>query len=203
MGIQERKEREKKELRSLILSTAASLFREKGYEKTSMRAIAEAIEYSPGTIYRYFENKDQLLYEVSVRGFSLFFEYLSSVRNVEDPMQRLHKLGEAYISFAIDYPSYYDLMLIMKDPIRSLKEKESWKEGGTSHGVLTSIIKDCKAAGYFESYDVDELSLMIWGQVHGIVSLYLRDRMDMYEQEDREQFLKDALHIFNDAITKV
>lgn len=202
MGIQERKEREKQELQNLILSTAAELFRKKGYEQTSMRAIAQAIEYSPGTIYRYFDNKDQLLYEVSVRGFNLFFEYLSSVRDIKDPMKRLQNLGRAYISFALEYPSYYDLMFIMNDPMRSIGDKESWEEGDASHDVLTDIIQSCQQAGYFEGYDLDELSLMIWGQVHGIVSLRLRDRMHMYEDRDQDELLFDALQIFNSALER-
>ncbi|MDR8393995.1 TetR/AcrR family transcriptional regulator [Aliifodinibius sp. S!AR15-10] len=203
MGIQERKEREKQELRNLILSTAAELFRMKGYEKTSMRAIAKAIEYSPGTIYRYFKDKDELLYEVSVRGFQLFFEYLSSVREIKDPMEQLRKLGEVYIQFALDYPSYYDLMFIMNDPMRSIKEKESWKEGETSHGVLTNIIRECQEVGYFSGYDINELSLMIWGQVHGIVSLHLRDRMHMYQESDPQKLMNNAVSIFKDAISKL
>lgn len=51
MGIEDRKQREREQMRSLILEAAKQLFIEKGVEQTSMRAIAEAIEYSPATIY--------------------------------------------------------------------------------------------------------------------------------------------------------
>ena len=199
MGIQERREREKEELKQLIMGTAAELFRERGYEKTSMRAIAEAIEYSPGTIYLYFKDKDELLYEVSVRAFNLFFQYFSRVRGIEDPLERLFKLGEAYITFAVEQQAYYDLMFIMSDPIRNL-DTEDWKEGEKNHQVLTDILRDCQEAGHFTDYEIDPLSMMIWSQVHGISSLYVKDRMQMYEGHDKEQFLFEALNIFNDAL---
>ena len=51
MGISERKEREKQEMRRKILDAAFEMFVEVGYERTSIRAIAEKIEYSPATIY--------------------------------------------------------------------------------------------------------------------------------------------------------
>ena len=51
MGITDRKEREKQELKELILKEAKAVFLEEGYEKTSIRKIADRIEYSPTTIY--------------------------------------------------------------------------------------------------------------------------------------------------------
>ena len=59
MGIPDRKEREKQELRDLILKEARALFLEEGFEKTSLRKIAERIEYSPTTIYLYFKDKNE------------------------------------------------------------------------------------------------------------------------------------------------
>ncbi|MBI2419199.1 MAG: helix-turn-helix transcriptional regulator, partial [Ignavibacteriales bacterium] len=57
MGISERKEREKSEMRELVLQTALKLFIDKGYDNVSIRKIANVIEYSPGTIYLYFKDK--------------------------------------------------------------------------------------------------------------------------------------------------
>jgi AcrR family transcriptional regulator len=53
MGISDRKEREKQEMKQLIIDAAMRMFVEDGYEKTSIRNIADKIEYSPGTIYLY------------------------------------------------------------------------------------------------------------------------------------------------------
>ena len=47
MGINERKEREKAELSQLILKGAMEVFLEVGFENTSIRKIAERIEYMP------------------------------------------------------------------------------------------------------------------------------------------------------------
>ncbi|MFY8045852.1 MAG: TetR/AcrR family transcriptional regulator, partial [Chitinophagaceae bacterium] len=69
MTIAHRKQREKVEMRELILSAARSLFLEKGYYETSIRNIAEKVEYSPGTIYLYFKEKDEIFHSLHEEGF--------------------------------------------------------------------------------------------------------------------------------------
>lgn len=203
MTIEDRKEREKRELKELILKTAADMFRKQGYESTSMRAIAKAIDYSPGTIYRYFKDKDELMFEISTTGFRIFYQYLSEVRKIEDPMERLQVLGRQYLLFAKDHPAYYDLMFIMPDPLKSLEEGEHWEDGHQSHGVLVEVIQECMKNGHFQGHDPIVLSLMIWGQVHGMVALQIRCRLEMYTGKDQNELLQDALNSFNHIISNV
>src|ERR687885_1755275 len=61
MGVQERRAREKQELRQEILDAARELFIREGFENVSMRKIADKIEYSPTTIYLHFQDKADLL----------------------------------------------------------------------------------------------------------------------------------------------
>ena len=65
MTITTRKERQKEELKGKILQAAKELFMEKGFEDTSIRNIAEKIEYSPTTIYLYFKDKDDIFLRAS------------------------------------------------------------------------------------------------------------------------------------------
>ena len=55
-------------MKKLIIDAALRMFVEDGYEKTSIRNIADKIEYSPGTIYLYYKDKDELLYAVQKDG---------------------------------------------------------------------------------------------------------------------------------------
>ena len=73
MSITDRKEREKKEMRQAILDAALTLFREKGYDAVSIRNIAEAIEYSPATIYLYFKDKNEIFFALQYEACCSFF----------------------------------------------------------------------------------------------------------------------------------
>ena len=55
-----RREREKLRQRREILDTALDLFSVKGYHNVSMHEIAEKAEFAIGTLYRFFENKEDL-----------------------------------------------------------------------------------------------------------------------------------------------
>jgi AcrR family transcriptional regulator len=62
-----RKERRAAERRSLILDSAARLFADKGFHRTTTKDIAEAADVSEGTLYNYFESKDDLLMAIMER----------------------------------------------------------------------------------------------------------------------------------------
>ena len=62
MSIVARKEKQKQEIRSLILEESMKLFVEEGFSKVSVRKIAERIQYSPTTLYLYFKDKNEILF---------------------------------------------------------------------------------------------------------------------------------------------
>ena len=63
MGVKERKVRQKTEMRETILSAALKLFSDEGYDNVSMRKISDKIEYSVGTLYLYFKDRDEIVFE--------------------------------------------------------------------------------------------------------------------------------------------
>src|SRR5690554_886786 len=78
MGIAERRGRDREALRTRIVEAARDIVSEAGLDALSMRSIAERIEYSPGTIYLYFRDKNELLGEVIHAGFERMGEYIES-----------------------------------------------------------------------------------------------------------------------------
>lgn len=69
MGVKERRDREKEELRQKILDAAVELIARDGHEALTIRKLASRIEYSPRTIYLYFADKEALLEDVVEEGF--------------------------------------------------------------------------------------------------------------------------------------
>jgi AcrR family transcriptional regulator len=121
MTIANRKERQKEELRAKILQAAKVLFIEKGFEETSIRNIAEKIEYSPTTIYLYFKDKDDIFHAVHQEGFKLLLnQYFKPLSHVKAPFERLKAISLAYITFAVENPELYHLMFINKVVIDSI-----------------------------------------------------------------------------------
>ncbi len=205
MGIKERKELEKQEMRKLILDTAMKLFLEKGFENITLRHIAEKIEYSPATIYLYFKDKDELIYTLHREGFEKLYMWQQKILPIKDPLKRLHKHAQMYVSFALENPEYYDLMFIERAPFRTIKGMEckdgmNWEIGMRSYDLLRKNIEDCIEAGVFQNTNIDVAAFSMWAYVHGIVSLIIRDRCTMFPKEHLDNLVKGALDFLQENI---
>lgn len=190
MGIAERKEREKQQMRESILSASMKLFVEHGFEKTSIRKIAQAIEYSPATIYLYFKDKNELFYELHTIAFNRFLEAFQKSGWVEDPFERLRFIGRGYIDFALQHPEQYDLMFIMRSPLEGKEDKEDWHQGKASFQILEDTVKECLEKGLIRPGDYRSISYSLWANVHGICSLAIRNRLVMYEEQDQDLIME-------------
>jgi AcrR family transcriptional regulator len=179
MGISERKAKEKEEIKTLILQAAKRLFVEKGIEQTTIRKIASAIEYSVGTVYVYYKDKNDILYDLHTQGFKQLGNDLRVLFHVADPMERLKALGRAYLQFAMNNPDMYDLMFTMKAPMVFLDSvhQEEWNEGKGTFDVLRATVSQCMDAGHFKGHSLEPLAFAIWSMTHGMASLHISHRI--------------------------
>lgn len=176
MGIKERKERHKEDLKVRILEAAKKLFVTKGYEATSIRKIAAEIEFSPTTIYLYYKDKTDISYALHQEGFNLLRERFAALAYVEQPFERLKAMGRAYIQFAFDHPDFYELMFVMKEPMHYLEAhhpEEDWPEGERVFDALMQTIAGCQQDGYFTDIPTTEMAMLAWSTVHGLCSLHI------------------------------
>ena len=188
MTIAARKERQKEELRTKILEVAKALFIERGFEETSIRLIAERIEYSPTTIYLHFKDKDDIFYALHQEGFILLNQYFRVLQNVEDPFERLKAITRAYIDFALENREFYDLMFISRSPMNALtRDDDKWEEGNKAFGALTGTVIECQQKGYFKGMDPEVLSFTCWSMVHGICALEVRGRCSIISEENQKE----------------
>lgn len=180
MGIPERKEKQKQEIKKMILDASIKLFVEEGFEHVTIRKIADLIEYSPTTVYLHFKDKDEIFFQLHQLGFQKLGEMNSSLATIENPLMRLYKMGENYIEFGMTNPEFYDIMLIQRAPMKVLAQSKDcdWTHGEAAFGALKQVIEECMAKGFIKKGSVEIVAMAIWGMVHGLVSLAIRDRLD-------------------------
>ncbi|MFP2931401.1 TetR/AcrR family transcriptional regulator [Pyxidicoccus sp. 3LG] len=175
MGIAERKERQRAELREQILRVARDMVMREGFSALSMRKLADAVEYAPATLYLHFENREAIAKELCVRGFQDLLAVLEPAATVEEPLERLSTMADAYVRFGLEHPETYRL-IFMEDPKLSteLFGESPDAAGPRSFGVLVKVFEDLKAAGRIaEDADPWKLAEVLWAGLHGIVSLRL------------------------------
>jgi len=178
MGIKERRERERGEIRDKILDAARELFINEGYEGVSMRQIADKIEYSPTAIYVHFKDKDELFLEICHLDFRLLAQSMVSLAQVADPVERLRKIGLAYIEFGLNNPNHYRRMFMTPHlPVPKGAEELMGKGNPEedAYELLRATVGDALKAGAFREHlkDTDLIAQTLWAGVHGVASLQI------------------------------
>lgn len=162
-------------LRTEILDAAERLLVRKGsMDAVSVRGIASAVGVSPPSIYLHFNDKDELFYEVCARRFEEFADEMrGACEGVDDPVERLEKLGRAYVRYGLERPEHYDVLFSQKvippDQVASPEDLP----GMEALGLLVGAVADGVGSGVVRQVDPFLAAVGLWAQVHGLVMLLL------------------------------
>lgn len=170
MGINDRKLRQKEEVRASILDTAWEMVVTEGWQSFSIRKIADAIEYSVPVIYSHFENKDAILLEFNRKGFQLLADSLAIAKaGTTVPADQIRAMGRAYWDFAFQNKEYYQLMFGLGIPtcetVSKIPAMIAFNE------VITSSIVAMVPAGQPPPFDPFLKYQSFWSMLHGLVSI--------------------------------
>jgi AcrR family transcriptional regulator len=88
--------------RQEILRASARLFRERGYDATSMNDISAALKLSKGGLYHHFRSKDEILFHIMNHAMDITEErVLAPIRRLSDPEERLRALIRLHIQLVL------------------------------------------------------------------------------------------------------
>ncbi len=175
MGVKERREREKEALRDEILDAARELFVREGYENVSMRRIAEKIDYSPTTIYLYFKDKSELIFQLCEETFAKLNKTMQGLgKEQSDPIGNLRKVANAYVEFGIRHPNHYKVTFMLPHTFENIVLKDPNETMGMkAFDNLRCLIGECIRQGAFRQVEVEATSQAVWAAIHGITSLLI------------------------------
>jgi AcrR family transcriptional regulator len=176
MGTLERRAREREETRTMILDAARELFVERGVEAVTMRAIAQRIEYTPTAIYHHFRDKHALLVELCVIDFQALAHAFQRIGRIEDPVERLRRIGAAYAEFGLSNPSHYRFMFMtQREPLDETLAHKRLNPEEDAYAMLRATVAEAIGTGRLrpECDDPEGVAQMLWATVHGIVSLHI------------------------------
>ncbi|ASW75994.1 TetR family transcriptional regulator [Chryseobacterium piperi] len=180
MGLHERRQREKASIRANILQAAFTLAKTDGWGSLSMRKIADAIEYSAPVVYDYFENKEAILFEISVDGFNLLHkELVKAQRKHESSEEQIMAIVDAYWNFAFKNKEYYQLMFGLG---MQCSGKGQMKEEFSSFpDMLYYCTYDIMKKNGSDLDNACHMSNALFSAVHGLISIMMMRKSDIPE----------------------
>jgi AcrR family transcriptional regulator len=192
VGIKERKERDAERMRGGILKAAMDIFAKEGYEGVSMRRIADRIEYSPGTIYRYFENKDDIMLQLCYQGFEKLLALQYELDKIPDPVERIKTGGRHYVTFALENPELYELMFATREIVKQPDGSEE-TVALKSFRKFVEHVEQCLDVGFFPGADAQTLAVALWAALHGLSSLLIKEQLRFLPEDKVDRVVEKAL----------
>jgi AcrR family transcriptional regulator len=197
MGVQERRARQKENIREEILDAARTLFVKEGYEHVSMRKIAEKIEYAPGTIYLYFRDKAEILERICDETFAKLEKRMHAIHaDPSNPLDNLRRGLRTYIQFGIDNPNHYIVTFVQAKQIPHDHQPQT---GQRCFDHLRAAVQHCIRAGQLNCEDTEEVAQAIWAGAHGVTTLLITCNFPFIESN---RLIDRVVHILIEGIRK-
>lgn len=106
----------RQDMRERIIDVAKSLFKEKGVEGMSMRAIASRAGIPTMTLYGYFPSKTAIVRGLWSFAFDpLFADMRRAEDAIADPVERLTRVAHIYVDYWISHPDHYRMVFMVED----------------------------------------------------------------------------------------
>jgi len=205
MGIQERKERERERRKKQILLAAKRVFGSKGYGRATMEDIARAAELSPGTLYLYFRNKDELYASLSIRilhQLRLRLKDFQAGPNGPFPA-RIRRLRDALFEVYESDPLVLINMLHLQasDTLRNLSDPlllEMQRISGDFLGIIPECFEEGMKEGEITEAYPRSLAELVWAMFSGLVLWEDSKRLI----SEKKRYLKTTLEVAFDLFAR-
>lgn len=209
MGIRERKQRERERRRQQIMVAAKKVFTTKGFNKTTMEDIAKEAELSPGTLYLYFKNKDELYASLSLRILQYLLIRLEHVTadNRLGSEERIRTLKDVFL----DLYRFDPLILLNMFHIQSgetLKNlspelsSEIQRLSNQALGNIADLFRQGVEENTFVNDSAEIYADVVWAMFSGIVLLEGQKQASAFENDFVRNTLDQGFEIFLKGIRR-
>jgi TetR/AcrR family transcriptional regulator len=198
MGTTERREREKQRRRDDILNTAKDLFFDKGFRDTTIDDIARLAELARGTIYLYFENKEEIYATILEDGLDKLLNLMrESYHDEADALTNILAGHDAFMAFHDLFPQYYNVLMLDKLQISDvlppeLKTRLDNKTTSMAE-LIASMLQRGIEEGLFRPMPVREVAYLQIGMAMGFAQMLDKCSTASDVFTDREQS-RQAMH---------
>jgi AcrR family transcriptional regulator len=163
-----RRHQHREDARRAILDATEALLIEHGFDRFSMRRLAERCGYTAPTIYHYFGDKKGLFDALLEERFGRMVETLRRVRRNGDPADTLLAIAQAGVRFGLRNPTQIQLLTALRpdpsDPPQSSVEARE---------LLEAPLAELAREGRLLTRDTEEAFQCLWIAMHGLMTMLM------------------------------
>ena len=180
MGLEERRRRERENRKSLILRAARRLFFEKGFKHVTVDSIAKKAELSKGSIYLYYNSKEEIYTQILLNDIDKFHERFADVlKNPGNAAEALVRFAGIYIDFFLNDRELFRILMTFMLHTNNMNlpvelNNHIVRTMNRTITIIEQIFRYGIDQGEFpSSMDLRMNRNALWGMLNGIISLHL------------------------------
>lgn len=193
--VDEKKNLKKERIKMFFLEAAKEIIVEEGVENISVRKVADLAGYSYATIYNYFEDLNELLWDVRNLLIGDIAGYMQ--KKINEPLYDLggiKKLLKVYMSYYFENPNVFKFFYFYK-LIKPSKRVE--ENGGLNfEEIWSQTFKGFVLNGTLQESDIEVISKIFIYSMHGMITISFSYNEELTEEKlnkELEQIIEYVL----------
>lgn len=170
--------------RKQIVTAATKLFSDQGFYRTTIKDIAKLAGVSPGLVYLYVREKEDVLLLVLLQVVDAYAHEIPwAIEGITDPLLRLTSAVEAYCRVVDRHRSatvlaYRSTKSLSPERRLMIQEREI-----ATNSIIADVIVECIAKGLVRPLNIDIMTYQLVLVAHGwaLKSWYFKSRMTLDE----------------------
>lgn len=185
--------------RDFVLSSAARLFREQGYDRTTVKEIAEACDLLPGSLHYRFQAKEDILVDLMRLGLEQASNAVfKAVTSATDPVEQLRRAINAHLELVVSGSDMVYVLLFEWRSLRGEAREEMIKLRDRYEALWGAMLRSLAGIGVLrEDVDQDLLRLIGLGALNWVATWFRED--GRYSLEEIGDFV---WRVIRDAVLK-
>ena len=152
--------------RKRIIEASTKIFAEKGYDGATISEIAKEAEVADGTIYEYYQSKENLIVNIPEEYLLELLSYIDET----SPEKKLERVILFCFRFFNNNRYFTSILVLMLRPNRKFYKSESDKILGKICDKITEIIVKGREQGVFsKDFDIPTFHDLVFGTIDHII----------------------------------
>jgi AcrR family transcriptional regulator len=170
-----------------VIKAAIDLFSTKGFNGTSIRAIANAMGMSISNIYNYFVNKEGLMLAILEQSSKRLLDHLRQISEKKmEPLDRFRLLIESHVRLSEVFRKESKIFFIDEDHLSPEGNEKNRQNQREILGIYLKELQALKDLGYLSSRNLSVLAFNILGVINWQLKWYRPDGVLSMDEVSKE-----------------
>ncbi|MFS3128544.1 TetR/AcrR family transcriptional regulator [Nocardioides sp. Bht2] len=200
--------RKKARTAAAILDAAEVLFRDRGFQATTIDDVAEQADVSVGSVYVHFKNKSGLYLALVERALDLNEAAMAGVaeQRLESPMARVLAAADSYLRFHLEEPGAFQMIALrVLEPTSGQVDPEvEARIADRVQALVGAVYEDLAEAARIgeirSDLDLARVMRFFWGAWNGVIALTLRQDGLRIDDAELTETLKIGQRLLTEAL---